>query len=263
MKTTAIPGFLAAAVFAILARQTDAQLSTIPGSKPRGLEATDKPTDEQASDLESGVGVASEDLSTLMSLSLSMGDPGFLNAVTKGLFRPPNAKAQKAEKGGNSKAWKGSKCSNPIAAILSTLNCIEKANVTCASTGYDSSNFVRLHNDIDTNTIIDESFWQFAFLLLTFDLDINHQMNIGTNQASIRYVETLTSTDGSSFGLPPSSDYPFGQVLLQYEHALVTVDNDCHMIRWDQYGDNKEQKDVDDVATAILCSVGIPGIACT
>ena len=96
----------------------------------------------------------------------------------------------------------------------------------------------------------------FAFLLLTFDLDINHQTNIGTNQVSIHYVEKITSTDGSSFGLPSSSDYPFGQVFLQYEHTLVTVDNDCRMIRWDQHGDNKEQKDVDDIATAILCSVG-------
>ena len=180
MKTTTIPGFLAATAFVILTRQTDAQLSTIPGSISRGLEATDKTTD---------------------------------------------AKAQKAFKGGKSKAWEGSKCSNPIAAILATLNCVEKANVTCASAGYDSGNFVKLHNDIDTNTTIDESFWQIAFLLLEIDLDINHQMNIGTNQASIRYVEKVSSTDGSSFGLHSSSNYPFGQVLLQYEHALATVDS--------------------------------------
>jgi len=45
-------------------------------------------------------------------------------------------------------------------------------------------------------------------------------------------------------------------VYLQHEHALVTVDNDCRMILWDQYGDNKEQSDVDDNSNVILCAIG-------
>jgi hypothetical protein len=106
--------------------------------------------------------------------------------------------------------------------------------------------------------VINEDFWAFAFLLVTIHIDINYQMNnIAPNKASIRYVETVTTDDGSNFGLPPSSTYPFGQVFLQYEHAIVTVDDNCRMIAWDQYGDNKEQTDVDDASGAILCSIGV------
>ena len=80
-------------------------------------------------------------------------------------------------------------------------------------------------------------------------------MNIGTNKASIRYVETITTTDGANLGFtkaPPSFEYPYSQVFIQHEHALVEVDNDCRIIMWDQYGDNKEQTDVDDAVDIIV-----------
>ncbi len=41
----------------------------------------------------------------------------------------------------------------------------------------------------------------------------------------------------------------------QHEHALVTVDDDCRMILWDQYGDNKEQENVEDALDAVLAAV--------
>jgi len=146
-------------------------------------------------------------------------------------------------------------CPNPLSSILATLECIEGANATCASSGYDGARFVKLHNGVDTNTTIDNSgsFWTGTFSLIQIGMDINYKMNSGTNQASLRYVETVTSTDGSSFGLPPSNDYPFGQIFLQHEHALVTVDDECRMILWDQYGDNKEQVPIDSAVNAILC----------
>ena len=52
--------------------------------------------------------------------------------------------------------------------------------------------------------------------------------------------------------MSPSNQHPFGEVFFQREHAIVTVDNDCRRIRWDQYGDNKEQKDVKDAVNKIL-----------
>ena len=51
------------------------------------------------------------------------------------------------------------------------------------------------------------------------------------------------------------NQYPFGQVFFQHEHDLVTVDNDCRMIRWDQYGDNKEQKDVNGAGNDIVSNL--------
>jgi hypothetical protein len=149
-------------------------------------------------------------------------------------------------------------CPDPLAAILTTLDCIEKENATCASVGYNTIAFRKLHNGIDTNTTIDAGgdFWNGAFSLSDLILDKNHQMNVGPNQASIRYVETVVFTDGTSLGLLPSSEYPFAQVYTQYEHALVTVDDECKMIIWDQYGDNKEQQQVDETTTTILCIIG-------
>ena len=157
-------------------------------------------------------------------------------------------------------------CPNPLSSILATLECVEEANVTCALSGYDGAQFVKLHNGVDTNTTIDNSgsFWAGTFSFIEIGMEINHKMNFGTNQASLRYVETVTVTDGSSLGLPPSNDYPFGQIFVQHEHALVTVDNECRMILWDQYGNNKEQAAVSSATDAILCIIGfLPAEVCT
>jgi hypothetical protein len=150
-----------------------------------------------------------------------------------------------------------SECSDPLVAIRTTLDCIAGEDVICASAGYNEA-FVKIHNGKDTAKIDIASidFWAITFQLLDLSFTYDHEMNIGTNRASIRYVEKVTMTDGSSFGFPPSNEYPFGAVIDQYEHALVTVDDDCKMLFWDQYGDNKEQTDVDDAANAILCILG-------
>ena len=146
-------------------------------------------------------------------------------------------------------------CEDPIGSILSTLTCIEEQDADCASLGY-VSNFVKLHNGVDTHTKIGGKFiWQTGFDVSKIKLDINHQMNIGINKASIRYVETVTTTDGANLGFTkaePSDEYPYSQVFVQHEHALVTVDNDCRIVMWDQYGDNKEQTDVDDAVDIIV-----------
>jgi hypothetical protein len=37
-----------------------------------------------------------------------------------------------------------------------------------------------------------------------------------------------------------------GEVFLQHETALVTVNSDCQIEVWDQYGDDAEQQAVDE-----------------
>jgi len=124
-------------------------------------------------------------------------------------------------------------CEDPIGSILSTLTCIEEQDADCASLGY-APNFAKLHNGVDTHTKIGGKFiWQTGFDVSKIKLDINHQMNIGTNKASIRYVETVTTTDEANLGFtkaPPSFENPYSQVFIQHEHALVEVDNDCRIV---------------------------------
>jgi hypothetical protein len=152
-------------------------------------------------------------------------------------------------------------CVDPLAAIMETLGCIELKDVPCASAGYNES-YMKLHNSVDTNTVIDSdgSFWSNTLSILSFSFSYDYTANIGPNRASIRYVKDVTSTDGSNFGLPASAEYPWSSTILQYEHAIVTVDDDCKMILWDQYGDNEEQDAVNVVSFAVLqelCTAGI------
>lgn len=157
-------------------------------------------------------------------------------------------------------------CEDPLQSILDTLDCVVAENVTCASSGYNADEFVKIHNGVDTNTTIDSSgsYWAGAFSLIDISFpSIDFQMNYGENQASIRYIEKVVMTDGSGFGLPSSTEYPFSQTYYQHEHALVTVDDDCKMIKWDQYGDNAEQDVVNKAANDILCMIGfLPAEAC-
>ncbi len=135
-------------------------------------------------------------------------------------------------------AARAAECEDPLAAVTRILNCIESENALCAASGY-ANGFTKLHNRIDTETNKPGYFfWLGAFLFIDFELEIDHAMNIGTNQVSLRYVETVTFNDGETFQ--------------QHEHALVTVNDSCRMILWDQYGDNKEQQDVDDKADTLF-----------
>jgi len=164
-----------------------------------------------------------------------------------------------------------SSCPDPLAAILATLDCIEQEDPVCASQGYNSTEFKKFHNGVDTMTVIDAGggFWSISFTLVDLSLDFDFQQNVGPNQASLRYVEVVNTTNGVQLSLPPCSEYPYGQTFYQHEHALVTVDDDCKMTLWDQYGDNREQAAVDKAVAAIVrepafqCLVGIlPPEAC-
>ena len=66
---------------------------------------------------------------------------------------------------------------------------------------------------------------------------------------SLRYEEIVTTADGYPLILDsPSSEYPFGQTFVQHEHALVSLDADCRITKWDQYGDDAEQAVVEEAA---------------
>ncbi|MCW8879068.1 MAG: hypothetical protein OQJ89_02240 [Kangiellaceae bacterium] len=131
-----------------------------------------------------------------------------------------------------------SSCEKPVDAVMRIMNCIESENAFCAASGYASS-FAKFHNTIDTETNAPGYFfWLGAFLFIDFDLEFDHVVQVAENQVSLRYVETVTFNDGETFK--------------QHEHALVTVNGACKMTLWDQYGDNKEQQDVDDKAEALF-----------
>ena len=155
-------------------------------------------------------------------------------------------------------------CPDPLTAILATLECVSKEDPVCASAGYDADNFKKYHNGVDTNTVIDAggNFWSGAFALLDISLEYDHMINLATpNQASIRYKEIVKMTTGAEFGVEqPCTISPWGDTYIQHEHALVTVNDDCKMVTWDQYGDNEEQSAVDKAAGLIVSD---PLVQCT
>lgn len=93
------------------------------------------------------------------------------------------------------------------------------------------------------------------FALLDFPFDVSFTNNPSKNRASVRYLETAITTDGSTLGLDPSSAYPFGATFFQHEHGIVEVDDDCKLVFWDQYGDDKEQTDLDGAVGDPLCVI--------
>lgn len=103
-------------------------------------------------------------------------------------------------------------------------------------------------------TVTTADLWSVVFLAFDFSFDFKFFNNPNVNEASVRYVQTITTTDGEPYGL---EGYPFGQTLLQHEHVIVTVDNDCKLVNWDQYGDNKEQTDEGEVLNDLLCAIGM------
>lgn len=129
-------------------------------------------------------------------------------------------------------------CDSPVAAVLNVMSCIEDENAYCAARGY-ASGFKKIHNGVDTEVqALNFFFWLGTFYMIDFKLEFDHIAPVDDNQVSLRYVETVEFRDG--------------EVFTQHEHALVTVDDRCKMTRWDQYGDNKEQQDVQEKADSLF-----------
>jgi len=148
-----------------------------------------------------------------------------------------------------------SSCAHPVESVLATLDCIVHEDVECALAGY-APTFKKLHNGVDTNTVINKEFWEGAFQLVDLKLDYNHMAQIGRNFISLRYVEEVKTVDASLFGLPGQA--PPVETIVQHEHALITVDNQCRMVLFDQYGDNAEQVAVDDAVAELLAYLAPP-----
>ena len=105
--------------------------------------------------------------------------------------------------------------------------------------------------------VADPEFWEGAFTVLDFVFDIRVASNPNPNQASVRYIENVTTSDGLNLGQPSAStEYPFSVTLSQHEHAIVEVDDDCKIRVWDQYGDDQEQVAVDVAVADLICATG-------
>ena len=155
-------------------------------------------------------------------------------------------------------------CADPASAIVNTMECITNKDSSCADQGYSDLGFFKYHNSIRAvlPPFPAATYWSTAMKYATFTTWLNFHENAGENQAEVRYIKNINMSDGSDFGLEPSSTYPFRAHIKQYEWAIVTVGADCKILRWDQYGDNKEQSDADSAMNAMIDLGGIqPALA--
>ena len=148
-------------------------------------------------------------------------------------------------------------CADPVASVVATTNCWATGNVSCIVAGYNDT-IKKIHNGNVVFEAADrtEATASFFLSLVSWDIQWTHQANVGENMASIRYIDTMTFTDGVAFGLSePSTEYPYSFSYSQWEHALVTVNDDCKIIIWDQTGDNQEQLHDTVDWWALMCTV--------
>jgi len=155
-------------------------------------------------------------------------------------------------------------CQDPMTAVMKTLGCIESKDHVCATEGYNILRFKKYHNGIDTRTPagfpipgMKDMFWKMGLKFSTFKLTYDHMMFLGRNMVSVRYIEDVRMSDGTDFNLTARNTWPWNQTILQYEHAIVKVDNECRIMWWDQYGDNKEQTDVTDAVDEMMADQGV------
>lgn len=85
--------------------------------------------------------------------------------------------------------------------------------------------------------------------------------------SSLSYNETQRLSDGSAFGLEPSSEYPFNTTYVKAKEALVTVNGDCEITIWNFTGDsdadlNQAYEDLY-VQPAVFCTFDPENAACT
>lgn len=184
----------------------------------------------------------------------------FIVSIATAAFK--GVKVNAADRRAKAKSGKTHKdnCADPLQSVLDTMQCIADGDSICVAAGY-APTFTKKHNGILTTDFLGintPEYWEGAFFLVDLGLDFNYEAedaNAATRQVSLRYLESVITLSGSPFGLP-DSDYPFGQTFFQHEHALVTVNEDCKMIEWDQYGDNEEQEAVGTAVNAILGMLG-------
>ncbi len=204
-------------------------------------------------------GLLSTTIFVLVSLVISLASASDDLRVLKKSW---SNKASKKQKSGSNKASKKQKkshseggCEDPLAAIMQTLQYVaDGGDPVSTAMGY-AGGYMRIHNGVDTGLDFGDDpaeYFEFLFQLGSLSFSFDHQVNVGPNMASIRYVKGVQFTDGTAFGLPASDEYPFNTSYVQHEHALVTVDDDCKVLLWDQYGDNAEQDAVNENIDALV-----------
>jgi len=154
-------------------------------------------------------------------------------------------------------------CEDPLAAVLATMECLMEKDVECTAAGYAPEGILKIHNGVDAfeGEIQDRSlgWWTAIMPVASYTLTYGNTSNAGPNVASIEYNETMVFTTGVELGAPASTEYPFGFVLEQSEHAFVTVNGACQIATWNQTGDDEEQN-VETKAWADI--VAEPVVAC-
>ena len=209
-------------------------------------------------------GLLSTTVSILFSLVISLASASDDLRVLKSAW---SNKASKKQKSGSKyvskkqkKSYSEGGCEDPLAATLQTLQHLaDGTDPVSTAMGY-ADGYRRIHNGVDTGLDFGSDpteYFVFIFQLGSLSFTFDHQVNIGPNMASVRYVKGVQFTDGSAFDLPASDEYPFNTSYVQHEHALVTVDDDCKVLLWDQYGDNAEQDAVDENIDALVEKVFI------
>jgi len=151
-------------------------------------------------------------------------------------------------------------CADPLSSIMHTMDCIRDKNSSCANEGYDWLLFNKYHNGVNAGVQLFpvDIYWDMATRFSTLTLDFDYTRNLNQrNRASVRYVEKVIMSDGTDFNLAPRDTWPFNYMTYQYEHALVTVDDDCKILRWDQYGDTEEQDVVDQATSDMMSDQGV------
>ena len=152
-------------------------------------------------------------------------------------------------------------CADPAAAAVATTDCWATRDPECIEAGYNGT-VKKIHNgrvvrEADPRTVETANFFLALATFHPFEyLHVSNVPNVD-NLASIRYIETVTLTDGTNFGISdePLTEYPYNYTYSQLEHALVTVTDDCKIVLWDQVGDDKEQEHDTRDWWAIMCKV--------
>ena len=155
---------------------------------------------------------------------------------------------------------KGKKCKDhPSNTVTKWFDCIKHKNAKCAAAAYNAELFQKVYKEENVEEVLaftDEDTWKTLFDIFDFTLDVESQRDIGPHEASVRYVrEIRVNTDGLNWmGFPHLDAYPFNftSPLMQNEWALVELNDDCKLTKWDIYGDDVQQLEYYSViATAV------------
>ena len=92
-----------------------------------------------------------------------------------------------------------------------------------------------------------------------YSFEIESMSRLSKNTAEIRWVATYVTVDGSAFGLPVSSEYPFGQTYVVHNLAdTVEVDDYCKILKRDfndtDYDDD-EWKAMTSAVQDVMCAI--------